>query len=80
VAASANWELAQAFLAFMISEPFQSTIAEGNWMYPARVPDGGLPASFANLGEPPHSFLTPPDVVRDKRRVWIDEWLDAMSR
>lgn len=80
VAASANRELARAFLAFMISEPFQSTIAEGNWMFPARVPDGGLPASFANLGEPPHSFLTPPDVVRDQRRVWIDEWLAAMSR
>ena len=80
VATSANQDLASEFLAFMISEPFQSAIPENNWMYPARVPEGGLPASFANLGKPPHSFLTSPDVVREQRRAWIDEWLAAMSR
>lgn len=80
VAASANQDLAREFLSFMISEPFQSAIPEGNWMYPARVPEGGLPASFADLGKPPRSFLTPADVVREQRRAWIDEWLAAMSR
>ena len=28
-------DLARAFLKFMLSEPFQSAIPEGNWMYPA---------------------------------------------
>ena len=29
-----------------LTEPFQSAIPEGNWMYPAKLPAGGLPASF----------------------------------
>ena len=33
-------ELARNFLKFMLSEPFQSAIPEGNWMYPAKMPAG----------------------------------------
>ena len=42
-------ELAREFLKFMVSEPFQSAIPEGNWMYPAKTPAAGLPASFQGL-------------------------------
>jgi thiamine transport system substrate-binding protein len=45
-------ELAQQFLAFMISPAFQSLIPETNWMYPAVTPPGGLPASFSGLIKP----------------------------
>ena len=30
-------ELARSFLKFVVSEPFQSAIPEGNWMYPAKL-------------------------------------------
>jgi len=80
VASSDNRELAQQFLEFMVSDAFQSAIPEGNWMYPARLPESGLPDAFADLGTPPHSFLTPPETVKSERRKLIDEWLSAMSQ
>lgn len=72
--------LARAFLQFMLSEPFQSAIPEGNWMYPATVPEDGLPDAFALLPTPEKSHLTAPADVAENRRAWIDEWLGAMSR
>jgi thiamine transport system substrate-binding protein len=73
-------DLARAFLSFMLEEPFQSAIPEHNWMYPARVPAEGLPASFKNLPQPAKSILTPSETVSANRRAWIDEWLAATSR
>jgi thiamine transport system substrate-binding protein len=73
-------DLARAFLEFMLSEPFQSAIPEGNWMYPARTPESGLPPAFEELPKPDKSLLTPPEMVEADRRAWIDEWLAAMSR
>jgi thiamine transport system substrate-binding protein len=75
-----NPELARSFLRFMLSEPFQSAIPEGNWMYPARAPAGGLPDAFALLPTPDKTLLTPPEVVAENRRAWIDEWLAGMSK
>jgi thiamine transport system substrate-binding protein len=63
----------------MDSDPFQSAIPEGNWMYPAKLPAEGLPPSFADLGKPPKSFMTAPEKVQAERRTWIEEWLAAMS-
>jgi len=73
-------ELAKEFLAFMISDAFQSAIPEGNWMYPAKRPVGGLPASFEGLAEPATSLYLAPADVEANRRAWTDEWLAAMSR
>lgn len=78
-ASSKNQDLAHKFLEFMLSDPFQSAIPEGNWMYPAKLPADGLPGSFADLGKPPQSFMTAPEKVQAERRSWIDEWLAAMS-
>jgi thiamine transport system substrate-binding protein len=63
----------------MLSEPFQLAIPEGNWMYPA-ASSSGLPPSFGALGKPEKSLFIPPDVVRDNRRAWLDEWLASMSK
>jgi thiamine transport system substrate-binding protein len=73
-------DFGRAFLEFMLSEPFQSAIPEGNWMYPAVEPAKGLPDSFSGLSKPEKSLLTPPEEVERNRRAWIDEWLAAMSR
>ncbi len=73
-------DLARAFLKFMVSEPFQSAIPEGNWMYPAKTPEEGLPASFQGLSKPEKSLYATPDEVEQNRRAWVDEWLGAMSK
>lgn len=76
---SDNPALARSFLAFTLSEPFQSAIPEGNWMYPAVKPSA-LPASFEGLPQPGKSTLAPAQEVESNRRAWVDEWLAAMSR
>jgi thiamine transport system substrate-binding protein len=73
-------ELARRFMDFVLSEPFQSAIPEGNWMYPARMPEGGLPKSFESLAKPDKSLYADPEEVEENRRAWVDEWLAAMSR
>ncbi len=80
VAGTDQPDLAHEFLQFMTSDPFQSTIPEGNWMYPAVTPTGGLPQAFADLPTPANSFLMSPGEVDANRRAWIDEWLSAMTR
>ena len=73
-------ELAKRFMDFILTEPFQSAIPEGNWMYPAKLPEGGLPASFQALGKPEKSFYADPEDVEKNRRAWVDEWLGALGR
>ena len=72
-------DLARSFLEFMLSDAFQSAIPEGNWMYPARVPDTGLPEAFDALPRPERSLLADPESVEANRRAWIDEWLIGMG-
>jgi thiamine transport system substrate-binding protein len=73
-------DLAQDFMRFILSEPFQSAIPERNWMYPARFPEGGLPAAFKGLPEPQKSFFPESESVAENRRAWVDEWLEGMGR
>ena len=76
---SANQDLADQFLAFMVSEGFQSVIPTGNWMYPV-TDTNSLPNSFGNLVRPAKSLIHDPKEVADNRKDWTREWLDAMSR
>ena len=72
-------DLARRFLAFVLTEPFQALIPEGNWMYPAVKPAAGLPASFDGLIEPAKALLMPPEEVQRNRRAFTDEWLNATA-
>lgn len=72
-------DLARAFMAFVLSDAFQSAIPEGNWMYPAKTPAGGLPEVFAALPRPAKTLAFPPEAVRDNRRAWTDGWLAAFG-
>jgi len=73
-------ELAHQFLQFVMSEPFQSAIPEGNWMYPAKSSEAGLPASFEGLAKPGKSLYAAPAEVEKDRRAWVDEWLAALGK
>ncbi|MFK7753902.1 MAG: thiamine ABC transporter substrate binding subunit [Sedimentitalea sp.] len=80
LASSDQPELADAFLAFMISEGFQSAIPTTNWMYPAVVPADGLPAGFETLIEPEKALLVPAEQASAIRDQALSEWLGALSQ
>jgi thiamine transport system substrate-binding protein len=79
-AASAEPELARAFLDFMLTEGFQGVIPTTNWMYPARIPEAGLPAGFETLAVPEEALLLDPEEARALRDEALDEWLAALTR
>ncbi|WP_112661619.1 thiamine ABC transporter substrate binding subunit [Microvirga flavescens] len=73
-------ELAKKFMAFVLTEPFQSAIPETNWMMPAKNPPSGPPAVFKDVIQPTKSLLFTPEEVLQNRRAFIDGWLNATSR
>jgi thiamine transport system substrate-binding protein len=80
LAASDQPALADAFLAFMMGPEFQGLIPQTNWMYPAVLPEGGLPASFDTLIAPEKSLLVPVADVPAIRDAAVQEWQDALSQ
>jgi thiamine transport system substrate-binding protein len=80
LAASDQPELADAFLAFMVSDGFQSIIPTTNWMYPAITPAGGLPEGFDKALSQEQARLIEPAKVGAIREVALQEWLSALSK
>ena len=80
VAGTDQPELAQAFMAFMTSEGFQSAIPTTNWMYPAVTPEAGLPEGFETLHRPGTSLLLSDDQAAALRDEALAEWRDALAR
>lgn len=72
-------ELADAFLRFMVSERFQSIIPTTNWMYPAVMPEGGLPDGFDTLAKPDTSLLLTSEEAAALRDQALAEWRAALS-
>ncbi len=73
-------ELARDFLDFMLSDAFQSVIPTTNWMYPAMLPEDGLPEAFDALIEPAQALHFDPEEADARRDAALDTWLDALSR
>lgn len=80
LAASDQPELADAFLAFLGSDAFQSVIPTTNWMYPAVTPAAGLPAGFETLIQPETSLLLSPAEAQSARDAALAEWQAALAR
>lgn len=80
VAGTDQPELADQFLAFMVSDAFQSVIPTTNWMYPAVTPADGLPEGFETLVTPETSLLLSPEDAAALRDGALDEWRTALSR
>ena len=64
----------------MLDESFQRIIPTTNWMYPAALPASELPPEFSELIDPSPALLFDDDRVAEKRKQWVDEWLEVMSR
>lgn len=73
-------ELADKFLAFMVSDAAQAILPTTNWMYPAVTPAGGLPKGFETLIQPDKALLTPAADVPALREEALQEWLGALSQ
>lgn len=80
VATTDHPELARRFMAFMVSEAFQSIIPTTNWMYPAVTPAAGLPEGFETLHIPEISLLFSPEEAAARRDAALAVWRDALSR
>jgi len=73
-------ELADQFMAFMVSDTFQNIIPTTNWMYPAVTPADGLPDGFDTLLTPEKSLLLSSEDAAAARGAALDEWRAALSR
>ena len=73
-------ELADQFMAFMVSDGFQSVIPTTNWMYPAVTPEDGLPDGFETLLTPEKSLLLSPEEAAATRDAALEEWRTALSQ
>ncbi|OUS19480.1 thiamine ABC transporter substrate binding subunit [Rhodobacterales bacterium 59_46_T64] len=73
-------ELADRFLAFMLSDAFQTIIPTTNWMYPAITPTGGLPEGFETLVTPDKALMIPLADAPQMREEALAEWLTALSQ
>jgi thiamine transport system substrate-binding protein len=80
LAETAQPHLADMFLDFMVSDAFQSIIPTTNWMYPAILPEAGLPEGFETLIEPQSARLIPAGEVPAIRDAALAEWLSALGR
>lgn len=80
VASTKEPDLADRFMAFMVSDAFQSVIPETNWMYPAVTPKAGLPAGFETLIAPKKALMVPPGDAKKMRDAALEEWQTALSK
>ncbi|MEY4698579.1 MAG: hypothetical protein RIT14_3007 [Pseudomonadota bacterium] len=80
LAATDQPALADAFLAFIGSDAFQSVIPTTNWMYPAVTPAAGLPEGFGGLVMPETSLLLSADEAQAARDAALAEWQAALAR
>ncbi|OYW61478.1 MAG: thiamine ABC transporter substrate-binding protein [Rhodobacterales bacterium 12-65-15] len=79
LASSDQPELADRFLAFLLSDAVQSVIPETNWMYPAELPSAGLPRGFDQF-RPASSLYLSPDAAASVRDAALAEWQAALTR
>ncbi len=80
LAASDQSALADAFLAYLVSDGAQSVIPTTNWMYPANPLSAGLPQGFETLVQPETSLLLPQDEAGALRDAAVAEWQAALAK
>lgn len=73
-------ELADKFMAWVLSEDFQSTIPAANWSLPAALPKEKWPEGWAALPLPDKGLFYSEDEAEALREGAIEEWRSALSR
>lgn len=77
---SPHADLAQAFLAFLVTPEAQKVLPTTNYMYPALDIGGDLPQAFIDLPKPEKALLLPAEEAAKNRDNWIQEWLGIVSQ
>lgn len=80
LAGSDQPELADAFMAFILSNEFQSMIATGNWSLPAALSPEGWPEGFQKLDLPEKVLFYSEDEAAALRDEAIEAWRSALSQ
>ena len=75
-----NPELADAFLAFIMTDTFQNLIPEGNWSLPAALEVSEWPKAFQELPLPEKVLFYSEEEAATLRGVAIEEWRRALSK
>jgi len=73
-------ELADRFMAFVLSDTFQSKIATSNWSYPAKLDTALLPDGFKALTRPEKTLFFNEAEAEALRQAAVAEWVEVMSR
>ena len=72
-------ELADQFMAFILSDTFQRMIPTANWSFPARQA-APLPEGFEKLGLPEKVLFYSEDEAAGLRADALEEWRSALSQ
>lgn len=80
VAGTDQPELADQFMAFVMSDAFQSLIPMTNWSYPAAQPVSEWPEAFADLPAPDTAIFLDEDMAAALRDQAVEEWRSALSQ
>ena len=80
VKGSAQPELAQAFMDFVLSETFPTMIPTANWSFPAKLDADKLPDGFKKLDMPETALFYSENEAAELRDAALDEWLSAFSQ
>jgi thiamine transport system substrate-binding protein len=73
-------ELADAFMAYILSEEFQTMIATGNWSFPAKLDSSKWPEGFKELNLPEKVLFYSEDEAAALRDEAVEEWRRALSQ
>ena len=80
IAGTDNSDLADEFLAFILTDTFQNLIPTGNWSLPAALPVSAWPEAFQELPLPEKVLFYSEDEAADLRAETIEEWRRALSK
>lgn len=73
-------DLADQFMAFILSEDFQSMIATGNWSFPAKLDPAQWPEGFKELDLPEKVLFYSEDEAAALRDQAVEAWRRALSQ
>ena len=72
-------DLADRFLAFVLSEEFQMMIPTSNWSFPSALDESKWPEGFQNLPRPEKVLFYSEDEAASLRETAIEAWRRALS-
>jgi thiamine transport system substrate-binding protein len=73
-------ELADAFMAYVLSEEFQSMIPTANWSLPAALPKSRWPEGWADLDLPERVIFYSEEEAAEMQAEAIETWRAALSQ